>query len=105
MKKPTILYIDTAKRDSITVGLGSLDKKTIFKKLTQKTKAQNTLLLIEKLLKENGLELSDLTEIKINTGPGSFIGLRVGLTIANTFAFLLNILVNGRKTEVELKYL
>lgn len=79
MKKSLILYIDTSSRD---------------------TKAQNTLPLIKKLLKEGGYKLQDVKEIKVNTGPGSFVGLRVGVTIANTLAFLLNIPVNGKKPPV-----
>lgn len=59
--------------------------------------SQNVLPAIEKILKKKGAKLSDLTEIKVNTGPGSFAGLKVGVTIANTLGYLLGIPVNGKK--------
>ena len=59
--------------------------------------SQQVLPLIEKILQKKGSRLSDLTEIKVNTGPGSFTGLKVGVTIANTLGYLLGIPVNGKK--------
>ncbi len=38
-----------------------------------------------------------LKEIRVNTGPGSFTGLRVGASIANALGFLLKISVNSKK--------
>ena len=70
--------------------------------------AQNVLLAIEKILKQKRAKLSDLTEIKVKIGPGSFTGLKVGVTIANTLGYLLKIPVNGKKigpkSIVEPKY-
>ena len=59
--------------------------------------SQNVLLAIEKLLKKRGVKLSDLTEIRVKTGPGSFTGLKIGVTIANALGYLLGIPVNGRE--------
>lgn len=39
------------------------------------------------LLKAQGLELSDIQGIVCFEGPGSFTGLRIGLTVANTLAY------------------
>lgn len=97
MKKSLILYIDTSSKDLVTV---NLDKKIT----SLNTKAQSTLLLVDKLLKEDGLSLLDIKEIEVNTGPGSFVGLRVGVSIANTLAHLLNIPVNGQKPPVLPRY-
>jgi tRNA threonylcarbamoyl adenosine modification protein YeaZ len=58
-------------------------------------KSQMILPLIESILGEQKLKLSDITEIRVAVGPGSFTGLRVGATVANTLAYLLNIPVNG----------
>lgn len=70
--------------------------------------AQNILPAIEKLLKKKKASLSDLKEIKVKTGPGSFTGLKVGVTIANSLGYLLGIPVNGKKVGpqdvVEPKY-
>lgn len=53
------------------------------------------LILIEKYLKENGKTLKDIESILVNCGPGSFTGVRVGITVANTLAWSLNIPVIG----------
>lgn len=97
MKKSLILYIDTSSRDLVTI---SLQKKIIKKNI----KAQSTLVFVDKLLKEVGYRLQDIKEIKVNTGPGSFVGLRVGVSIANTLAYLLDIPVNGQKPPVLPRY-
>lgn len=46
---------------------------------------------IEKLLKKNKFKFDDLTGIVGFKGPGSFTGLRIGLTVANTLAYGLRI--------------
>ena len=46
---------------------------------------------IEELLSKNTLQLKDLTGIVIFTGSGSFTGLRIGTTTANTLAYSLAI--------------
>ena len=104
MKKSIILFLDTSKREMIKVSLKINGAKTVFDEIIQNTRAQNGLKTIEEILKENNLQLSDLTEIKVNCGPGSFIGLRVGVTIANTLAFLLHIPINGQKPPLLPKY-
>lgn len=66
--------------------------------------SQVLLPLIVKLLKDNNKSLSDLDEIMVDKGPGSFTGLRVGVSVANALGFALNIPVNGKKLETELRY-
>jgi len=81
----------------MTVGLKIDGKEIIEKKLLDTRKAQVVLPLLEKLFKEHNLSLKDLSAIEVNPGPGSFTGIRVGLSIANTLGFLLTIPVNGEK--------
>jgi tRNA threonylcarbamoyladenosine biosynthesis protein TsaB len=40
-------------------------------------------------------QIKSLTGIVVNSGPGSFTGLRIGLSIANSLAYSLNIPVVG----------
>ncbi len=46
---------------------------------------------IEKLLKKNKFKFDDLEGVVGFKGPGSFTGLRIGLTVANTLAYGLRI--------------
>ncbi len=50
------------------------------------------------LLREHGVERSELTGIVVGTGPGSFTGLRLGLAAARGLAFALDLPVAGVST-------
>ena len=49
------------------------------------------------LLKKQNLNWSDLEAIVCFKGPGSFTGLRIGLSVANSLAYGLNIPVIGEQ--------
>ena len=57
--------------------------------------------LIE-ILKKNNLEIKDIKEILVVIGPGSFTGVRIGVVIAKTTAYLLNIPIKAI-TSIDLK--
>jgi tRNA threonylcarbamoyladenosine biosynthesis protein TsaB len=101
-----IVTIDTTNRKEVTVGLEIDGKASVEKQALDTRKAQVVLPLLEELLQKHKLTLQDISEITINPGPGSFTGIRVGITIANTLGFLLNIPVNGKKAgePVEANY-
>ena len=98
-----VLIIDTADSTVTTVGLKIDGKIHWLKEKTGDLKSQNLLPLIDKILKKYKIDLRDLTGIKVNTGPGSFTGLRVGAAVANALGWVLKIPVNG-KEMVEPKY-
>lgn len=91
-----LLFIDTTSNEIIKAGLTIDGEKYNVEQKLEKQKAQALLPLIEKMLKEKKIKLQDITEIQVNPGPGSFTGIRVGLTIANTLGFLLKVPVNGK---------
>ncbi len=53
--------------------------------------SMNTMPKIIESLKEANLEMNHITQIIVCNGPGSFTGIRIGVTIAKTLAFTLNI--------------
>lgn len=57
---------------------------------------------IEALLARNGLGYADLTRIAVTTGPGSFTGLRIGLSAARGLGLARNIPVLGIQSLVAL---
>lgn len=99
-----VLYINTSDSKVVTVSLK--EKGKIIKSLNEENEygSQVLLPLIDKLLKENKLEFKDLKKIEVDKGPGSFTGIRVGVSVANALGFALKIPVNGKKSETELKY-
>ena len=50
-----------------------------------------TMPIIKELLDNNNLTTKDLKEIEVVNGPGSFTGVRIGVTIAKTLSYTLNI--------------
>lgn len=108
-KKLIILKINTIDRMKNEVSL--IIGKQEFSMEQEETSRQNQELLpmIMELLKKHNLTLRDLTAIEVNKGPGSFVGVRVGVSIGNALSFALQIPVNGtivqdEKTIVEPVY-
>ena len=99
-----ILCIDTAHQKIVKVSLK--ENGLVAKTLTEENEygSQVLLPLIEKILKVEKLDFNDLKGIEVETGPGSFTGLRVGISVANALAFSLMIPVNGKKVENEVEY-
>ena len=91
------LFIDTSDNKEIIVGLRIDGKEYMSKQKIGLKKAQIVLPMIEKLFKQNSINLKDINRIRVNTGPGSFTGLRVGISIANSLGFFLRIPINGKK--------
>ncbi|OGH06420.1 MAG: hypothetical protein A2W22_06465 [Candidatus Levybacteria bacterium RBG_16_35_11] len=94
----TELTIDTASSEYILVGLKIGGRKYFKKQKMNFQKAQAILPIIKKILKEHKLSLQDLTSIKVNQGPGSFTGIRVGLSVANTLSHFLKIPINNKSS-------
>src|SRR5258706_8340697 len=90
-----IVSIDTSDNKQIKVGLTIDAKEYLIEQPIDHQKAQVVLPLLDKLLKEHKLKITDITAIEVNPGPGSFTGLRVGIAIANALGFLLKIPING----------
>ena len=86
------LYIDTSDREKIIVGID--DKR--FTTPARQDKSQKLLPFIDELLKKHKKSAKDITEIEVNTGPGSFTGLRVGVSVANALGWALGVGVNGK---------
>ncbi len=99
-----ILHIDTKDRKQITVSLKKDGE--VVESLSEENEygSQVLLPLITKLLRTTNNELRTLEGIEVETGPGSFTGLRVGVSVANALGFSLGIPVNCKKIEDKLVY-
>lgn len=96
-----ILYIDTSNNKEIVVRLNTHEGEFIEKSTAVEQKAQATLPLIDKLIQKAGITLNQINKINVKTGPGSFTGLRVGISIANTLSFALGVPVNNKNNHIE----
>lgn len=94
------LYINTSNSEKILVGF---DNKRI-EVDSRQGKSQQLLEVIAKELRRRGKGFADIEEIDVNLGPGSFTGLRVGVSVANTLGWALGVQVNGKPQLVEPSY-
>ncbi|MDD5147084.1 MAG: hypothetical protein PHV63_00840 [Candidatus Daviesbacteria bacterium] len=116
-----ILHINT--KDQKVIKVEIRDKGKVISEMSEENEygSQVLLPLIIKLLSHlshvfnPGLQMQfqtgivhvhwkDLDGIEVETGPGSFTGLRVGVSVANALGFALEIPVNGKKIETDLIY-
>lgn len=91
-----ILAIDTTNREKIILELLNKNIEKCFEFETQ-DQSKDLLVAVNGILKQEKLSLKDIKAIQINPGPGSFTGTRVGVTVANTLGWTLNIPVYGRR--------
>lgn len=99
-----VLYINTQDIKRVEVSLKSDGKVTNSLAGHNEFGSQILLPLIEKLLKKNNLEFKDLTGVEVATGPGSYTGLKVGVSVANALGYALKIPINGKNIETDLTY-
>ena len=88
-----ILFIDTH-TELITIALKTNDNLFIKTKESEYSHSIYTMPMIEESFKENNLNVKDLDEIIVVNGPGSFTGIRIGLSIAKTIAYALNLKIH-----------
>lgn len=85
------LYIDTHDTE-IVIGLYK-DGSLIARKVKESTRHHSdyTMPMLKEVLDSNNIKVNELGEILVVNGPGSFTGVRIGVTIAKTLAYTLNI--------------
>ncbi|MFS0655455.1 tRNA (adenosine(37)-N6)-threonylcarbamoyltransferase complex dimerization subunit type 1 TsaB [Bacillus sp. 179-C3.3 HS] len=87
----TILAIDTSNH---TLGIAIVrDETVIGESITylKKNHSVRAMPTVEALMNECGVTPSDLSKIVVAKGPGSYTGVRIGVTIAKTLAWTLSI--------------
>ena len=81
-----ILAVDTATK-SCSVAI--VDKESLLAEMTvvnEQTHSKHLLKMINFVIKHSGLNLSDLNGFAVTSGPGSFTGLRIGISSVKGFA-------------------
>jgi tRNA threonylcarbamoyladenosine biosynthesis protein TsaB len=87
------IYLDSTKRYEKRVVLVEFvdDKEKV---LGEKSGDIDLVVSIKELLEANKLEVPEIAEVVPNLGPGSFTGLKIGVTVANVINWL-----NGKKIK------
>lgn len=89
-----------------TTGVGTqfalnIDGKAYFKDAGFSRHSETFFPLLEEFFEQANTNLNEIDVIGVVTGPGSFTGIRIGLSIAKTFAFAKNLqCVCGTSLEV-----
>jgi tRNA threonylcarbamoyladenosine biosynthesis protein TsaB len=67
-----------------------------------KSHASMLTIFIEEILKENGIRAHDLNAIAVSKGPGSYTGLRIGVSVAKGIAYAASIPLIGIETTLSM---
>ncbi|TKC14441.1 tRNA (adenosine(37)-N6)-threonylcarbamoyltransferase complex dimerization subunit type 1 TsaB [Robertmurraya kyonggiensis] len=90
-----VLAIDTS---NYPLGIAIIDEEKVIGEYVTNVKKNHSIRVmpaIEMLLKDCDLTPNDLTKIVVAQGPGSYTGVRIGVTIAKTLSWTLKIPLVG----------
>ena len=98
------LLLDSSNK-FLSVGL-SKDGKVVDKICYEAWQRQSEMMVteVDNILKRNGIEKSQLDGVIVGVGPGSYTGVRIGVTIAKTIAYALKIKLYGKSSLSLLKH-
>lgn len=87
-----ILNIETATKNC-SVALAKSGETILCKEMAEQgfSHAEKLHLFIEEIIKEAGITFSDLSAIAVSQGPGSYTGLRIGVSAAKGLCYALEI--------------
>jgi len=103
-KSPRFLAIDTATRYA---GLAIYDGSAVLVEESWLSSESHTVELMPKIARaaeQQGLALADLTGLAVSLGPGSFTGLRIGMSVAKGIALATGAPILGIPTLDVLGY-
>ena len=89
-----LLAMDTATRHCAVALFGP---KGLMSEICRETDSHSLSLFefIDELLDQTGCKRSELSAVAVGVGPGSFTGVRIGMTVAKTMAYCLGIPLVG----------
>jgi len=89
---PYILNIETAIKNC-SVAIAKEGKTILCKEIAEEgySHAERLHVFIEEIIKEAGITFQDLSAVAVSQGPGSYTGLRIGVSAAKGLCFALDI--------------
>lgn len=103
---PTILALDTA-TEACSVALQHHEKLTALNEISPRSHTQRILPMIDELLNRVNIKINQVDFLVFGRGPGSFTGVRVGVSVAQGLAMGANlpvIAVSNLKAMAEEAY-
>jgi tRNA threonylcarbamoyladenosine biosynthesis protein TsaB len=99
---PSILCIETS-TTVCSVAIGNENGLIAHKEVNAGyTHAENLHVFIDEVIKESGLNRNDIDAIAVGKGPGSYTGLRIGVSAAKGIAYALKIPLISMNTLLNL---
>jgi len=90
------LHIDTRDNQKVMAKL-DVDGEIFETQSTNETRRPESIInLIDEVCKKAGITIHEVDEINVEEGPGSYTGLKVGVSVANALSFALQKKVNGK---------
>ena len=86
----TILVLDTA-TEACSVALLHQNQTTFLNELSPRTHTQRILPMVDELLSQANIRLKQVDALAFGRGPGSFTGVRVGVSVAQGLALGANL--------------
>lgn len=89
------LFIDTSSSD---VSIAIINDEKILASISKSIPNKHsvyTVHFIDEMIKQANLTPTDIEKIMVVTGPGSFTGVRIGVTIAKVYAYLKKISITS----------
>ena len=97
-----ILHIESATKNcSISIAKNGKNIALVEQVFEKYAHSEKLLLYIEKAISNAQIQKSDLSAVAVSKGPGSYTGLRIGVSLAKGLCFALDIpLISVPSTEV-----
>ncbi len=86
-----MLFIDTSLKDVSIATYESSKLLSVISECIPNMHSIYTIPYIDRCLTESKIDKKEVEKIIVINGPGSFTGIRIGLTIAKVYSYILNI--------------
>jgi len=85
------LFLDTATTNLVVAIIIDNEVRYLKQEMCKQKMSEKLMPIIDEAFKSTNIQINELDKIFVTNGPGSFTGIRIGLTFAKTLAWTLNV--------------